>query len=32
MGIRGRLRRLEDDFRDWGSNLDKVQHAWERIT
>jgi hypothetical protein len=31
-GHQRQLRRLEEDFRDWGLNLDKVRHAWERIT
>jgi hypothetical protein len=32
MGIRDRLRKLEDAFRDRRPTLDEAQHAWERIT
>jgi hypothetical protein len=32
MGIRDRLRRLEERFRDRGPSLDEIQAAWGRIT
>jgi hypothetical protein len=32
MGIRDRLRRLEERFRDGGPTLEEVRDAWEGIT
>ena len=32
MGIRDRLRRLEERFRDRGPTLDEVRDTWGRIT